>query len=74
MEALKNPVSVCKWEIAPFPLQRILGFVWILRQPFKSHLQIKIKIPLIYVFRPVRIISILDTFLIHTDRALNHMI
>ena len=22
-----NPVSVYKWEIAPFPLQRILGFV-----------------------------------------------
>ena len=24
-EVLKNPVSVCKWEIAPFPLRSILG-------------------------------------------------
>ena len=24
-KSLKNPFSVCKWEIAPFPLQRILG-------------------------------------------------
>ena len=26
-KSLKNPISVCKWEIAPFRLQSILGFV-----------------------------------------------
>ena len=28
-KSLKNPISVCKWEIAPFPLQSILGFVFL---------------------------------------------
>ena len=31
-----NPISVCKWEISPLPLQRILGFISLGLYPSKS--------------------------------------
>ena len=39
MEVLKNPISVCKWEIAPFPLQSILS--WVLKLQNLIHYTLK---------------------------------